>query len=137
MHPILFAALHGLVKGYALKSAPLKDPLHSVVVAPLREEYAYRAPLANAAASGSDDLLSATAFGLAHFDPAEPPGHRAMRVLDAGLGGLVYTRAMRSGGLADSIFAHAIHNAMVGIGGTVARKRAAVRPIKLKIGSKK
>lgn len=124
MNPILFAALHGLAKGLLSKGqGSITDPLHTVVMAPLREEMAYRAPLANAAPGGFDDLTSAIAFGLAHFDPAQPPGHRASRVLDAGLGGLVYTRAMRAGGIGDAIFAHALHNAMVGIGSTAAKHR--------------
>lgn len=124
MDPILFAALHGLVKGLlAADTARPVDPLHSVVMGPLREEMTYRAPLASSPAGSFNDLASAVAFGLAHFDPAQPPGHRASRVLDAGLGGLVYTRAFRSGGIGNAVFAHALHNAMVGVGSRVATHR--------------
>ena len=112
MNPIMIAALHGLVKGYAFKTAPTKNALEQNIIGPLKEELTFRAiPGPNA-----PGWVTAAPFALAHYRPGMDTDWAMFRMADAFAGGLLYHAAYKEFGIFGAWAAHALHNIMVGVG---------------------
>lgn len=117
MNPIVLAAFHGYMKGYAVGGdvSGGVPAAQSMIVGPISEEMRYRAPLSYVS-PGLGDFASAALFAFAHFDANEVPQRRTFRMFDAFAGGLIYASAFREYGIVGAIAAHAIHNVMTTAG---------------------
>lgn len=110
---IVGAALWGFAKSRLANAEADVRALHSLGLSALLEELQFRwalervvAPKLGLGTAGSR-ALGAIAFALAHPD----------NMLDAALGGLVYSKAYDAGGLKLSTLTHAAHNIGVHLGG--------------------
>ena len=120
----LAMGLYGFAKarvvGHSVARETARAPLLSVVTGPLAEELQFRAGLEDFLLSqmaGLSPTASAAVtsglFGLVHLGtvPGCAPGWmKGMRVVEAGLAGVVYSHAYRTSGLVGAFFTHLAHN---------------------------